>query len=367
MNKPKNLVLIVCGAVTALAVLALGTLAVQSAVRKSRIAEALAQKKSRGDALHNRRPFPSEENVRRLEAQLSEVNNGFTNLYARLSRGQTTPSPMEPAQFPLRMQQEFRALTDAAISNNVILPARFSFGFDRYAKNLPGKQDLPRLQRQLFNIGEVCKILFSAQVRDVVSIDRHVFEDEAGRAPDAAAPAAGMPGLPPMAMVPAIAAAPAAGSAAVGFARDPSGLFEKERCIFVFNAKESAVWDVLNAIPRLKPFCVVASVELANEVPAPRRMDISGPGAEKEAGGVPEAGALPVPAGAGPMNFPGGGAGGVPAALPPGGDVVLNTKSMSAEQRVVAGRSETIRVVLTVDFYHFLKADDQKASKENQP
>jgi hypothetical protein len=377
MKTPKHFLLIGSAAAALLLLLVAGALAMRASVRLARVQADLGVREARWNELQGRRPFPSEENIVRLQREQTRLRAAVENLQVELTRRQYEPPVIEPAQFPLRLQTILRALHELALTNNVALPERFAFGFDRYARNLPLGEDLPRLSRQVQWVDEVSRALFIAQIRDLTAVERHVFEDEADRA-------AGTPGMPggPGAM-PSLRdqmlgsrdADDSLFKPEFGFLEDPEKLFIRERLIFRFTAREATVWKALNEMPRLPSFNIIAAIELVNEAPKPERVTWTEPRDDGTGGGVPDAPAgmttpmPPMPDWAGGRTPQGGPAG--PAPMPATGpEATLGGTNLppymwSTEQRVVAGRTDLVQVRLALDFYYF--RTPKASGAEEQP
>lgn len=363
MNIRKHLGLLVSGGIAAvLAIVALVFL-FRFLAGYTGVMGSLEASKASLEQLNARKPFPNEANVKLAQGSLAAMEQHFTNTLDALARGQFVPPPLEPARFPQFLQGTIRGLNDAAASNNVAIPERFAFGFDRYARGLPVKEDLPRLERQVFAVDQICRVLFEAKIKDIVSIDRHVFEDEAARKAAAVTAAAGQPMRPEMM---AAAAAGAPGSAAPteaneGYLEDSAGLFVRERMIIVFDAKENAVWQALNNLARTRVFCVVSDLDIENPAPRPAKGSVADP-TRPSGEGAPAAG---QPVGVVGEAAPAAGQGFSTAEGGTGTNVV--TRPLRREERVTAGMHEVAKVRLQLDLYTFNKPAPDAEKKEGQP
>ena len=346
----KHIPLLVSALVAALLVVIAVIMAARAAFEFGTVKGGLRDKQNQLQALENRKPYPSETNIEKLRAEQGRLGDALKNLEKEISRQQFQPTDMEPAQFRLRVENTFRGLHERAMANKVILPERFTFGFDRYVRDLPEPEFLPRLQMQVSWIEDVCKVLLDARIHEVIKIERHVFEEEALHEAEAGgAPAPGA--APPMRRQ--MAEESGGGGDGLtqpskGYLKDPDELFVRERMVFTFIAREPAVWQILNALPKISSFNVVAAVEFQNESNRPERVDVKTGEASKAsapaglfAGGV-EAPSMPALAAAG-TNAP--------------------PRMLSANERVVAGRADLIRVRLVLDFYQF-KVVSEESPKE---
>ena len=351
MKITKHVSLLVSASVAALLVIVAVIMAARAAFEFGKVKGSLREQQNQLQALENRKPYPSQSNIEKLLAEQGRLDLAQKNLEKELSRQQPQPTEMEPAQFRLRVENIFRGLHERALANNVMLPERFTFGFDRYVRNLPEPEFLPRLQMQVSWIEDVCKALLDARVHEVISIERHVFEEEAEHAAEGGAAA-------PMGAGPSLRERMTGGERsggsedlmqpAKGYLQDPDGLFVRERMVFTFSAREAAVWKVLNSLPKIPSFNVLAAVEFQNESKRPERIDVK----TGTVAATPAMGGLLA-----------GGADTPPMAPPTTGGTNAAPRMLSVNERVVAGRADLIRVRMVVDFYQF-KVEAEESPKE---
>lgn len=326
MKKPKPMALLVSGALSlVLAVLALvflvRALGQYNQVRADlRHTAARLEELRTGDPRHQNR-FPNAENVEITRRNLEALQSGVEDLLEVFLRDQTDPPTVEPARFPLVLDRTIRALNESALANNVQLTERFAYGFDRYADKLPVRRDVPRLTRQLAYIENACRTLFAKRIRELVTIERQLFEE---------APPVGAPAEPGMRRVEAVRV----GTLPAGEYRDPSGLYTRERILFTFRTRESQLWDILGAVSRMTPFCVISRLDIQNLGAAGQRID------SEEDPMIAES--APVPA-------------------PVEGEGPARARILPHAQRVVAGRAEIVEVRMGLDFFRFqqLETDER--------
>ena len=341
MKSPKHTALIASASLAVVLVLISAVAATRAAVRARSIDSNLRQTESQLQALETRRPFPNAENIEKLKRERVRLEAAFSNLYHEIAKRQPQPVTIEAARFNPYMATVFSGLREKALANNVTLPDRFLFGFDRYATSRPQPDHIERLIRQIEWVEEVASVLFAAKVRDIVSIERDVFEERAAQA-DGAGP--GAPERSGFSLRERMTGGGDASSseplqAAAGYEEDPDQLFSKERMIITFNAREAAVWRVLNELPKMPFFNVVAAMETLNESGRPKRFNADAerdPSAPAGYGGImgiegPRAAAMGMPA----------------------EGTNVTARALTTDQRVVAGRTDVIRVRMALDFYHF--------------
>ncbi len=347
MNIRKYMVLVVSGAVTAVVGGALVFYLFRGASAYTAVGSAIESDGRALAQLGSRKPFPSDENVALATKNLERIQAFSDATMGAFLKNQYDPPPMEPARFPQLLQRSLQAMNFAASSNGVTVTEKFFYGFDRYARGQPpAKDDIPRLSRQLHVVETLVRTLCAARIRDIAVIERHVFED------DAAAAAGGEGGVVRREDVEAKAAA-ATGPAA-GYLQDPSGLFVRERLVLTFNAKEGAVWEALNALPRLPVFFVVSDLDIQNAAGRPVLINPADGTRKTEAGG-----------GGGEFSAADVARAVVPGAPATPGAVVA--RPLTRAERNVAGITEALKVRLQVDFYTFRKPGGSGAGQEKQP
>ncbi len=347
MNLRKNMVLLVSAAVTLVLVVVAVVFLVRFQGRYSRVAGSLQDQLAQLDRLRSRDPFPNTDNVALAEENHRRVEAAFDSLMGALSSDQFEAPDMEPAQFPLLLQRVLGGLNAVAVTNQVAVPPRFPYGFERYARQLPKKQHIPRLASQLNFIEAVCRALFATQVRDLTAVKRYVFEDAEGADLDGAGggPFA-MQGADPFAVRPDTAAGPAPGAAGAalgpGYVEEAHGLYTAERMVFSFSTGEIGVWDALNALASMDTFCRVTRLEIKSEAPTASPASLPG--------GPGPAGPMGAPVGAVPGMWPM-----EPGGMMPGmaGGTNAPVRITSREERVMAGKSELVSVELEVELFHF--------------
>ncbi|MFH0952973.1 MAG: Amuc_1100 family pilus-like protein [Verrucomicrobiota bacterium] len=352
MKVRKNMVLIVGGGVAAVLLIIALLMLLRFQRAYQRVNRDLKSAMSSLDRLYRLDPYPSEENVLLVQTNLAVLQGYFAELYASLRKSQIEPSKMEPAEFPLLLDKTIGKLRLRARAPNALLPARFAFGFDRYAVGaLPNQEDVPRLVIQLKTIEELCGLLYDSGVSEIASFQRPLFEQGAAEESFVGGPM----GRGARRQMLDMASEETAQRPVQSEWRDPSGLFVRERYTLTFKAKDPAIWAVLNALDRSKLFTVVSRVELANESPLPKPAVAAKPAAPAAGpGGRTEQPGMVFPGVA--RGIMGGAAGGAqPQAAPA-------DKALSHEERIVAGR-ELIKAIVDVDVYRFVTPEEEEKAK----
>lgn len=341
---------IVCGVAAALALVAVVFLVRFNAQYRA-VAGDLKSSLARLAQLHGRKPYPNEDNIRLSQEKLDLKTALFEQIRRSLAVRQFVSPPIEPAEFPLRLQRARGELTRVANVARVRFGGDergFMFGFDRYKSGQPPRrEDIRHLTRQLHYVGSVCRVIFAANVDELTSIERFGFESvEVAPVEE--------PGLVRGRRHSLNVEPPPEESAVLrskgAFYVSPDGLFVRERMAFNFRCREASLWQILNRLAAMDaPFCAVSRLDVVNEAPKPATRDIAAPTAPAYSGlpgyGAPEPTPTPAP------GSPGAEEGG--PRLP------------SHEERVVAGRDDLLRVRMEVDLYHF--GASEAATEESQP
>lgn len=268
--------------------------------------------------LQGRDPFPSAENVGRLEQNLEQLEFHVGEIAAAVARDPLPRAAVEAADFSARAQDVIERFKKRAAQAGVGLPEKLEAGFAQYASegSVPEARHVPRLTRQLYSVERVADVLVRSGVETIDSLTRDPFES-VGEKPAAEAPRrrrnaregeAGQERIPPRLVASRV---------------DPKGLYHVERVGVSFTAKEEAVWRVLDGFASAPHFMVVA--EFSHEAQT------------------------------GILSYN-------PEAVKRGGDdetlrylsegILVGEKALSRPERIIAG-NEPVKVGLVVEVYNF--------------
>jgi hypothetical protein len=268
MKKAQIITLTVC-VIGGVALLAAAWTLFRGVVRFNLAAGALDDAKRQLTGYYQEAVFPSAENVQREKDNTLQVTRWYEELTTALRAGNVTNSERSPSRFVGILERARERLLRDAQAAGTELPKSFAFGFDRYTGTgtLPRPDDVPRLTEQLILVTRVCIILFENRVKELRVVERALFEEGADVAPAAAA--AG-PGRRPAAGSGGAGAGPVGGLPASG--EQPGiipegGLYGRYRFAFEFNAKETSLLSILNALASSPVFTVVNVIRGAKEVP----------------------------------------------------------------------------------------------------
>jgi len=198
MNKTR-IILAATGGVLALAALVMAVLTWLAFAERTEAleggedGEGLAGAVSSVERLLTKKPFPSEENRRRLDDNRRKVEDWCAAARHAASRGDwCAPKGVTPAQFKEQIAADVKALL--ARKDPVVKPD-FAFGpfKDYLADKMPSPAQLPRLQRQWYDLMSLVDVLSTNGVREVVDlqvVDRTETEAQAAQAAKGKKPAA---------------------------------------------------------------------------------------------------------------------------------------------------------------------------------
>lgn len=335
MNR-KYMPLVIGGVLVLVLVLGLGYLlfSAQSHYADRRMNLDREQQKLRN--LTNRIPFPADTNVVILSKQKAVFEEYLGDLLGALKQGQTPAGDLTRDRFRQLAEVKLRELTEEARKRNVVLPANFAFGFQRYAEgNLPPDDEMERLVDQFKSTAVLCDLLFKAGISELVAVERTVFERDVQPAPiEESYGRRGTRGRDE-----------AEGQAPkLDLQVDPHGLYTKEHYQFTYKAKDEAQWQVLNRLAKGTPFTVVTRVDIAN----PAKPVVTPPQAKTEEHA------------ASPVSTAGWAA---PGSLQP--PPKPETEILPRDLRVTAGR-DLPTIVLDVDMYRFLEPPAVSAQGEEK-
>jgi hypothetical protein len=309
MNWRKHMVLIVGGGVAVLSFILALLFMLRARGEYSRVNQELENSMRRLETLSRRNPFPSPENIRRLEENLSTLREFADRVDAALQKGRLEPEAIEAAEFAPLLERTLARLSQRAAESGVLLPERLTLGMARYAAGeLPANETIPRLVIQLKSMDALCRLLFETRIHSLLNVEREAFEIVKPVSPEEPVVArrrGGEPQVPAAPTLPPPSANP---------------LYETERFTFTFQARDATVWETLNALARSPLIAAVVDVQLANTA------------ADKLGKAQPVS---PISGGE-----------------PPGVQTVI--RYPTHEERIVAGR-ELIQATVTVDVYRFVK------------
>lgn len=175
----------------AVMVLGVGALGYKVFAASSALDEANAQYSAKAasyDSLRRVVPYPSRENLTKVEAQKKEAAEVINAFQADLAKREFPIQPMSPVEFQDQLKKGVTEARAKAQGSRTSLE-KFYLGFDRYETAPPDKDVVNALGRELKAIEWVVDQFLSAPVLDL-KINRPEMPEEKGKAAAAAKPAA---------------------------------------------------------------------------------------------------------------------------------------------------------------------------------
>ena len=333
MNFNKYITLIVgCGIALVLALAATVFLVLQISAN-AKVQVELKSALSKLDVLNKRKTYPNQENISQTTNNWAVLTKVLGDTQIRLRVGQLDSGTLK-REFTQELEDTIKLLGEKASSSAVGIPEHFAFGFDSYFNGaLPATDSIPRLVIQLKTVDSLCRILFAANISNLVSISREEFEG--GMVNNSSRPGNSGSSSPGFLQNPA-----SPGRSPSATSRDipqtaSNDLYTVERISLDFEGHENSIWEVLNSLARGTPFCVVRDISLETAAAAASPSSTAG-------GSRPGV----TPSGVG-VEYSTGRSDGLPAM-----GVSTNLAQVRWENRVVSGR-ETVHALLVVDTFRF--------------
>ena len=336
----KHMPLLVGGAIALLLAIVLFYLLFSAQGRYGEQTTALSMEQGRLQRLSSRGVFPSEINVQTMGKQLGIYQEYLDGLYASMREGQIPDEPVDRDRFRRLLEDGLRRLLNDARAKSVALAPGLAFGVQRYVDGTPpANEDLPRLVDQFRSIAALCDVLYASGIKELVSVERTMFEKDAQVAPvEEGVVRRGARGR-----ADAVTAA-----VSTELQKDPDGLFTKEHYVLSYRAQDEATWKVLDRLSKGSPFVVVTRLQISNPA-RPAVMLPKAPGTEV---------AAPPPSAAAAAGWV------APGSAVPGAKE--QPTILPRELRVVAGQ-ELCDVRLEVDVYRFAEIAAAAEPGEENP
>lgn len=259
MNWRKHIIIVVGGGLAILLFLVALVFMLRARATYARAGEELEASMRRLEMLTRRDPYPSEENIRRVSANLDSLRDKAQQVHRVLTSGQIQPDNIEAAEFAPLLERTVNRIAQRANEAGVVIPDRLTLGMARYLEGtIPSQESIPRLVVQVKTLEALCNLLIQARVSSILSIDRQAFE---------IASAAPAEVTEPVRRRRSVAEAAQAQPATVEIPLPPeSPLYEVERVRVSIACRDAAMWDVLNTLAKSPLIAAVVDVRLSNTI-----------------------------------------------------------------------------------------------------
>lgn len=344
--KKSKVILIGVASAAAVLVVVTGILTVLGLSSASESKDKLEQVRRKLDSFYKMNPFPNSENIAVENDNLAKVTEWNKELYGMVSDGGyvAAESDPTPGSFRILREQTIAELTEKAPRADgaaSIIPADFSFGFDRYKDGTPAAEnEVPRLIKQLTLIRQLVEMLYGCDIMKLEAVRREGFERSASSMSSGTEDSSegGRSGRRRVRTRDRAASQSDTFSPVVW--EDGAVPVDRQRFEFVFVAKQASLLKVLNAIESMKPFAMISSLSFSK---TGKDVIVAGAGTKDAAGAKPQA----------PQA----------SAQQP---ALVNARPPSRTARLVSGRlkESPVRVVLGVDVFTF-GTDEKSAESED--
>ena len=258
--KRHQITLIICGVLMAAVCLGAGWFLVTSLAAKSAAADERNQAHEQLQGIYRAKVFPSNENIARVNEDRKVLETWLATASNLVHKGDLQVEPKTPTSFKQALQATVRTLsTHPGTVQGKVVAAGFNFGFDKYlgqSDSLPVPEHVDRLTGQLAIIERICKELYGANILELKTVTREIFDEKGGAAVQTQEEPSGGSRRRRRRDDSGESAAPAVKAGA------SSEFFSSQRFSFEFQARPAAFIAALNKLAAMDLFVVVAEAEL---------------------------------------------------------------------------------------------------------
>ena len=231
------------------------------------------------NSFYKKDPFPSRENVKVVNENISSMEQWMTDITDVAKRKQIDPAETRsPLVFANMLGKVKNGLMVKAQQHHVAVDKDFGFGFDAYVEGKPATPGyVPRLIQQLMIVNGICNVMISEGTAEIIAIEREQFEvgvaASSSRSSSSRTTHSTRSTRSSRGRTPARNTAPGqkmrrAVSIPAGKAPEDAGEFSEEvlnskmKFNFTVSAKEEAILDIINKLALAEMFIVIKSVDI---------------------------------------------------------------------------------------------------------
>ncbi len=193
-------------------------------------------------------PYPSAENLRKMEVHADNYATALAKLKDKLKVRVAPVPPMAPNEFQSHLRLAMTAIADKARANKVKIPDKFYLGFDEFASALPNEVAAPLLGQELVQVEWLLNSVLDAHVEALTSFHRTPLPEEHGVASASPGPT------------------PEAGVKPAGTLPTGPKLLERNVVQATFISTPATARKVLNEIAGAnQQFCIIRLLHVRNE------------------------------------------------------------------------------------------------------
>ncbi|MDR2849755.1 MAG: Amuc_1100 family pilus-like protein [Verrucomicrobiota bacterium] len=258
--KRQNITLIVCGVLLAAVCAGAGWFLFTAVAAKNVAAEARNQAYEELQKIYRAKVFPSNENITRVIEDQKTLEAWLATASNLVHKGDLVVEKKTPTSFKQTLTATVRKLSaQPGTRQGKVVAPDFNFGFDQYlgqSDSLPSSEHVDRLTVQLEIIEKICTELYGANILELKSVAREVFDSADKPGGDEQSSESSRPRRrgdrdrssdSPTAK-PAVA---------------DSSYFSKQRFTFEFQARPEGLIEALNRLAKMELFTVVAGAEIS--------------------------------------------------------------------------------------------------------
>ncbi len=204
------------------------------------------------DQLVKRQPYPNEKNLAILSSNIIKMAYTFNNLNDELQSGAVHIKQISNTEFMRLLEHKLSMLRTTMERKGIKLPEKYAFGFEKYASGqLPTPEEVPRLMKQLFIIEQICTLMVNANIKELLLVNREVFESGVETVPKRGRGRGGSEAPQP---------------AEQPTRQDTSGssLYTNEQFKVNFRCSEKSLLSILNSLASTPTFIRLKSLEVQN-------------------------------------------------------------------------------------------------------
>ncbi len=178
--KRHQITLIVCGVLIAAVCGIAGWFLFTEMTAKKEAAEERDQAYQELQKIYQAKVFPSDDNITRLGEDQKILESWLVTASNQVHKGDLRVEAKTPTSFKQALQATVRKLSahSGAVQGKIVAPG-FCFGFDQYlgqSDSLPSSEHVDRLTTQLAIIEKLCEELYAANILELKSVSREVFD-----------------------------------------------------------------------------------------------------------------------------------------------------------------------------------------------
>lgn len=149
----------------------------------------------------NQKPFPTESNLKAVQASLKEYREEIAKYRTALAAMKEPLTPINPQEFQDDLRKAVDELRKKALENGVTLPDNFFYGFDEYQATPPSQQEVGELNREFRIIRRLTDEIVDLRIASIASLKRQEIKPPS---PSPTPAPAAKPGSTPAPKAPAI-------------------------------------------------------------------------------------------------------------------------------------------------------------------